>query len=341
MKAAVVSAPEVYSAREMARAAGRPDREIETLIAGGRVPLVGRDLVAHDDAVRVLRALKAARPLLIAVAPRRLFEATGGTPREARVPLIASTAAHGAVLGGVLLLSLFGRPQVTDALSAERLAPARLVFLATPGPGGGGGGSGEMQPRPPSAARRQGSRSVSSPVPPAEPITASRPQEATPDPPLDAPVASVPADAETREGVIEESQAGPSKGSGEGGRAGPGNGAGLGAGQGSGIDEGSGGGTGGGPYRAGSGIEPPALLRELKPDYSEEARRQSVEGDVLLEIVVRRDGSVGDVRVLQGLGHGLDERAVQAVRQWRFSPAHRRGTAVDVIVEVAVEFKLR
>ena len=64
-------------------------------------------------------------------------------------------------------------------------------------------------------------------------------------------------------------------------------------------------------------------------------------GDVLLEIVVRRDGTVGDVKVLQGLGAGLNDRAVQAVRQWRFAPARRQGTPVDVIVEVAVEFKIR
>ena len=60
-----------------------------------------------------------------------------------------------------------------------------------------------------------------------------------------------------------------------------------------------------------------------------------------MEIVVRRDGSVGDVKVLHGLGSGLDERATQAVHQWRFAPAQRQGTPVDVIVEVSVEFRLR
>ncbi|MBI4485247.1 MAG: energy transducer TonB, partial [Acidobacteria bacterium] len=63
--------------------------------------------------------------------------------------------------------------------------------------------------------------------------------------------------------------------------------------------------------------------------------------DVLLEIVVRRDGTVGDVKLVKALGAGLDQRAVQAVRQWRFAPARRLGTPVDVIVEVSVEFKLR
>jgi protein TonB len=54
-----------------------------------------------------------------------------------------------------------------------------------------------------------------------------------------------------------------------------------------------------------------------------------------------RNGSVGDVRVVRGLGAGLDARAVQAVRQWRFAAARLKGTPVDVIVEVEVEFKLR
>ena len=82
-------------------------------------------------------------------------------------------------------------------------------------------------------------------------------------------------------------------------------------------------------------------MQEVKANYTEDARRQGIAGEVVLEIVVRRDGSVGDVRILHGLGGGLNERAVQAVRQWRFTPARRVGAPVDVIVEVAVEFKLR
>ena len=58
-------------------------------------------------------------------------------------------------------------------------------------------------------------------------------------------------------------------------------------------------------------------------------------------LALGRDGSVGDIKVLQGLAGGLNDRAVQAVRQWRCSPARRQGAVVDVIVEVAVEFKLR
>jgi protein TonB len=83
------------------------------------------------------------------------------------------------------------------------------------------------------------------------------------------------------------------------------------------------------------------VLHEVRPDYTEEARRSGLSGEVVLEIVVRSDGRVGAVRLVQGLGAGLDQRAIDAVRQWRFSPARRHGTPVDVLVEVAVEFRLR
>ena len=54
----------------------------------------------------------------------------------------------------------------------------------------------------------------------------------------------------------------------------------------------------------GSGVEPPRLLREVRADYTDEARRANINGEVVLEIVVRRDGTVGDVRILQRLGVG-------------------------------------
>jgi TonB family protein len=157
-----------------------------------------------------------------------------------------------------------------------------------------------------------------------------------------APVVAARADPVDQPGVIEKpAPTPPSPGPGINGGAGAGQGTGNGEGSGSGIGDGSGGGIGGGPYRPGSGVTPPRLLREVKAEYTDEARRQGITGAVLLEIVVLRDGAVGDVKVLRGLGLGLDQRAVAAVRQWRFDPARLRGTPVDVIVEVAVEFTLR
>jgi TonB family protein len=154
-------------------------------------------------------------------------------------------------------------------------------------------------------------------------------------------VAAAPDDSD-REGVI-TNRGGepPGPGPGTSGGVGTGQGTGNGQGTGSGIGDGTGGGTGGGPFRPGSGIEPPRLLREIKPEYTDDARRRGITGEVLLEVVVRSDGTVGDVRLLRGLGAGLDQRAIAAIRQWRFAPARRQGTAVDVIVEIAVDFTLR
>ena len=240
-----------------------------------------------------------------------------------------------------------------EAVTTPSHSELRMVFLALPGPGGGGGGGGRKDPTPAPAAERKGVNTLRSPLPirrpppPRDPppvVRASEPPPlvAEPLPPIIAPVVSVPADTRDRVGVTIERPPQPeSHGTGSGGGAGEGQGTGIGEGKGPGVGPGSGGGTGGGPYRAGSGIDPPSVLREVKPDYTEDGRRRNLEGDVVLEIVVRRDGSVGDVHVLQGLGGGLDQRAVDAVRQWRFSPAHRQGVPVDVIVEVAVEFKLR
>jgi TonB family protein len=229
-----------------------------------------------------------------------------------------------------------------------------LIFLATPGPGGGGGGGGLLQKPPPPKAMREGRKAMSSPLPvrrePPPIVETPKPPEPKPEPPLKAeqlpvviaPIVTAPADNRSRIGVLEEAKVETdSHGPGRGGGTGSGTGTGIGEGDGAGVGPGSGGGTGGGPYRPGSGIEPPRLLKEVRADYTDDARRRGINGEVVMEIVVRRDGSVGDVKILQGLGGGLNDRAVGAVRQWRFSPATRLGAPVDVIVEVAVEFKLR
>jgi TonB family protein len=185
------------------------------------------------------------------------------------------------------------------------------------------------------------------PQPPVRPVMRETtpiemPKPAPAAPAVVAPVLSAPADTQDRAGTIDSTRNGAaSSGAGAGGGAGTGSGTGIGEGDGAGIGPGTGGGTGGGPYRPGSGIDPPSLLREVKPQYTDEGRRQGVEGDVVLEIVVRRDGTVGEIKILRRLGAGLDQKAIDAVRQWRFSPARRMGAPVDVVVEVAVEFKLR
>jgi TonB family protein len=160
---------------------------------------------------------------------------------------------------------------------------------------------------------------------------------------VQAPVQTVAADPLEQIGlpVEKERTAPPSQGRGTQGGVGSGAGPGIGEGDGGGIGPGSGGGTGGGPYQPGAGIDPPTLVREVRPQYTPEARRQAIEGDVVLEIIVRSDGTVGNIKVRRTLGAGLEQKAIEAVRQWKFLPAKRHGTPVDVVVEVSVGFKLR
>jgi TonB family protein len=332
---------DVYSSREIALAAGVLESDV--LEAFGP----GCEFVPYDEAVRIGRMLAAVRTHLSSgVRPR--------IPHARSVPVAVSTTLHAAIAALFFFATFNLSPRAAALKVDERPAdPMRLVFVATAGPGGGGGGGGLLQKAAPPRAMREGRRAVSSPVPrridptPIEPATKPpepkpQPLNAEPLPVVVAPIVASPADARTRTGVLAQTRAETdSHGPGAGGGAGTGKGTGLGEGDGSGIGPGSGGGTGGGPYRPGSGIEPPRLLQEIKATYTEEARRQGVSGDVELEIVVRRDGSVGDVRIVRRLGAGLDDRAVQAVRQWRFAPARRLGVPVDVVVEVAVEFALR
>ncbi len=277
----------------------------------------------------------------------------GRRPRATGLPLAVSSTLHAGLIAAAVFLTTMGLTPAAATAMNGRFDSMPLVFVALPGPGGGGGGGGLRQRTPPPKAEREGVRSISSPLPVRRP---PKPIEAAPNPPepkpeplkaerlpmIVAPIIAMPADARSRSGILEQTTAeNDSRGSGSGGGAGTGTGTGIGEGEGAGVGRGSGGGTGGGVYRPGSGIEPPRLLREVKPDYTEDARLRRLEGEVVMEIVVQRDGSVGDLRIIRGLGGGLNERAAQAVRQWRFSPARRLASPVDVIVEVSVEFKLR
>jgi protein TonB len=125
-------------------------------------------------------------------------------------------------------------------------------------------------------------------------------------------------------------------------KLGDGVGTGIGSGRGPGLGPGSGGGTGGDLYRPGSGVIPPTLLREVKPTYTVEALRAKIQGSVLLEVVVQRDGTPRDIRVFRSLDpKGLDLEAVRAVERWRFSPGRLNGVPVDVLVTIALDFSIR
>jgi len=355
---------EVFSVSEIADAAGVPVARAREALAGND-GIAFRGFLAREDAVHLVRLLRG--DLRASGRDRAPLTLPPPPARRSGRGLAASGVAHLAGFLVFLLITSLGLLTANDTDQDVRdPSPVRLVYLMTPGPGGGGGGGGLRMPAPPPPAQRQALKVVkrtSSPVPivrrtppppPRQierrppPIDRPRPDPTSIEPPkpappaVQAPVVSIPADPVDVQGALNAKPSDiPSNGPGAGGGVGSGTGTGLGEGQGSGIGPGTGGGTGGGPYQPGSGIDPPLLTREVRPAYTDDARRRGIEGDVVLEIVVGRDGRVGNIRVKNSLAAGLDQRAIEAVRQWRFSPARRLGQPVEVIVEVSVEFKLR
>ena len=121
---------------------------------------------------------------------------------------------------------------------------------------------------------------------------------------------------------------------------GNGSGTGLGSGNGSGIGPGSGGNIGGGPRRIGGGVSAPVLIFSVEPEFSEEARKAKVAGNVLVNLWVDTSGNPSHVHVIRGVGMGLDEKAVEAVKQYKFKPAMENGKPVLVELNVEVNFQI-
>lgn len=95
------------------------------------------------------------------------------------------------------------------------------------------------------------------------------------------------------------------------------------------------------PVRIGPGVVSPRPLRQDEPKYSDAARRASVQGTVVLEIVVDEKGRATDIKIISPLGFGLDEQAEEAVAKWTFVPGTKDGRPVKVLAEVEVSFKLQ
>jgi TonB family protein len=131
-----------------------------------------------------------------------------------------------------------------------------------------------------------------------------------------------------------------SNGTGTGGGIGSGAGGGVGPGYGPGVGAGSGGGYGGGIYKLGNGVSAPRAIYDPEPQYSEEARKAKFQGAVVLAIIVGADGRAHDIKIARSLGMGLDEKAIEAVKQWKFLPAMKDGQPVSVLVNVEVDFRV-
>jgi TonB family protein len=132
----------------------------------------------------------------------------------------------------------------------------------------------------------------------------------------------------------------PSNGTGSGGGIGSGHGGGIGSGEGPGIGEGRGGGIGGGVYHVGGGVSAPRPIYDPDPEYSDEAIKAKYQGSVVLIAIIDPDGRPRDLRVSRSLGMGLDQKALDAVWKWRFTPAMKDNRPVSVQVCIEVVFHM-
>ena len=117
-------------------------------------------------------------------------------------------------------------------------------------------------------------------------------------------------------------------------------GSGLGSGNGAGLGPGTGGNSGGGIHKVGGGVSAPILVTKVDPEFSEEARRAKFMGVVTINLIVDTAGRPQNAHVIRGVGMGLDEKALEAVRQYRFKPAMENGHPVPVQVNIEVQFQI-
>ena len=211
-----------------------------------------------------------------------------------------------------------------------------VVFLSmTPMPelpaGGGGGG----RPKPPETTPERPQPEPVRPSQPVQPTDETVPDEVPVPTTTAAPVFDdLTADSGTGGGPIGDPNlpVGPGDGPGPGGPGENPNGDGDGPGVGEGESQ---------PIRITMGMTKPEPIHKVQPRYTETARRAGVQGAVILEAVIDEQGRVTDVRVLRGLPMGLDREAVNAVQQWKFTPAMMASKPVKVYFTLTVNFTIQ
>ena len=257
---------------------------------------------------------------------------------------VASFFSHVAVGLLALMIVRYGAQAPADIIYVPQNNPKNIIWLTQPGPGGGGGGGGNKMKEPPRKAELPGKDKLTVPVDTAPTLEVTK-KEPNPVEQLSIPAKASADSLDLLAGALEAPPGPPtaSLGSGTGGGAGTGQGTGIGPGRGSGLGPGFGGGTGGGAYQPGNGVTLPRVLHEERPQYTSDAMRAKVQGTVLLQYVVRPDGTVGDVQVVRSLDStfGLDQQAMNAARKWRFSPGMRLGEPVPVLITIELTFTLR
>jgi len=251
-----------------------------------------------------------------------------GTYQQRPENFLLSFVTHTAALGLMLwLLHLTVPAKIippTTANSVE-LAPYVPMKVGKGGPSGGGGGDASKLKAsagvPPKAAKQQF-------TPPT--VLVQQKSKLMIEPTVIADI-KTPPNAQLGDPLSKLMT--PSNGVGVGGGIGSGNGGGVGSGHG-------GPGVGPGIFHVGEGVSAPRPIYTPEPEFSEEARKAKYQGVVVLNIVVGTDGRVHNQRVVRSLGMGLDEKAMETVKIWKFDPSKKDGRPVAVEMNIEVAFNL-
>ncbi len=259
------------------------------------------------------------------------------TIQSTRGPALSVTI-HSAALALLLLAS--ANSNVQQAVKAT-FGHVRVIEPYSPdihvGKGGGGGGDRSLLPASPGQLPRVALHQF---TPPAAVIHNDQPKLPT-EPTI---IASVDIGAPHSELLVLSdpwAKNGPlSNGTGRNGGIGDGDGTGVGPGKGPRAGPGEDGQTGGGARGLFGAFTAPVVLYTIEPEFSEDARKAKLQGVVMLYAEVDTTGRLRNIRVTRGLGLGLEEKAIDAVKRWRFRPAMRNGKPVAAPAQIEVNFHL-
>jgi periplasmic protein TonB len=257
-----------------------------------------------------------------------------------RASSIISIVTHVVIIAAILWAFLAVKKVVSKKETVSNVDIPQYMPVAPNGPqmgGGGGGGSHDIIQAPKGRLPKAAEQPITPPmvIKNDHPRLAVEPAIMLPKD-LQLPNNNLPNLGDPRTSVV-----GPaSNGTGSGAGMGSGSGGGIGSGKGNGYGPGEGGGYGGGLYHVGGGVSAPQLIFAPDPEFSDEARRAKYQGVCVVSLIVDAQGNPQRVQVVRHLGMGLDEKAVEAVRQYRFKPATLQGKAVPVEVNIEVNFRI-
>ena len=236
---------------------------------------------------------------------------------------LISLVIHAIAIAALLLFPFGASPTLEKAIEPP-LPPIRLHLLPVPAPDAGGGGTHSLTPPTKGPLPQFAKRVV---VPPVERTEAVHPIMVEPSIAIEMPAHAL---TLVQFGDPNGKPGPPSGGTGI-------NGIGSGLGEGIGDENGRGGTVTAG---VGGSITGPVPIYNPDPEFSEQARKAKLQGQVVLEVVVDTDGKAHRIHIRSGLGLGLDEKAIEAVESWRFRPGHRNGRPIAVAATIYINFRL-